>query len=122
MQCVRCGKNFSSHTDGSEVCWDCYMKDYDDYVKQNFSEALLTMQPSNCDLPLPNGFGKQEGWICPVCGRGLAPWVSFCPCQSDMKITYGTSTTTDIDELNELFRLNDQRVDEMVDFLKRYDK
>ena len=21
-----------------------------------------------------------EGWICPVCGRGLAPWVSECPC------------------------------------------
>ena len=21
-----------------------------------------------------------EGWKCPVCGRGLAPWVSECPC------------------------------------------
>lgn len=21
-----------------------------------------------------------EGWICPKCGRGLAPWVSECPC------------------------------------------
>ena len=20
------------------------------------------------------------GWICPKCGRGLAPWVSECPC------------------------------------------
>ena len=21
-----------------------------------------------------------EGWICPKCGRALAPWVSECPC------------------------------------------
>ena len=22
----------------------------------------------------------QEGWICPKCGRALAPWMSECPC------------------------------------------
>lgn len=97
MQCVKCGKNFASHTDGPEICWDCYMKDYDDYVKNNFSEVLQIGSLSNCDMPLPQGFGKQEGWICPVCGRGLAPWVSFCPCQSDLKITYGTSTNETYD-------------------------
>ena len=36
----------------------------------------------NCDMPLPDSFGKQYGWICPVCGKGLAPWVSVCPCSS----------------------------------------
>jgi hypothetical protein len=49
----------------------------------------LVYRPSEWN-PFPQGFGKQEGWICPVCGRGVAPWTSFCPCQSDMKITYGT--------------------------------
>ena len=23
-----------------------------------------------------------EGWICPRCGRGLAPWMSECPCHN----------------------------------------
>ena len=92
MKCTKCGKTFASHTDGSEICWDCYMKDYDDYVKNNFSEALQTGRFSNCDMPLPHGFGKQEGWICPVCGRGVAPWVDYCPCQINRNITWATGT------------------------------
>ena len=27
--------------------------------------------------PTPRG---EVGWICPVCGRGLAPSMSWCPC------------------------------------------
>ena len=75
---------------------------------------------SNCDIPMPQGFGKQEGWICPVCGRGVAPWASSCPCQSDWKITYGTSTGGANTELNKLFELNDARVSEIIEFNKKY--
>lgn len=82
MKCTKCGKTFASHTDGPDICWDCYMKDINSYQATN--------SPSNCDMPLHKGFGKQEGWICPVCGRGVAPFVDVCPCQSDLKITYGT--------------------------------
>ena len=57
----------------------------------------LVYRPQNCDTPLPQDFGKKEGWICPVCGRGVAPWMSFCPCQGDWKITYGTGTGGDVD-------------------------
>ena len=28
----------------------------------------------------PNG-GTLKGWICPVCGRGLSPYTSVCPCK-----------------------------------------
>jgi primosomal protein N' len=84
------------------------MKDINNYQ--------VTNNPSNCDMPLPQGFGKQEGWICPVCGRGVSPWVDFCPCQSDWKITYGTGTATNNEELNRLFELNNKRVDEMIAF------
>ena len=29
----------------------------------------------------------QRGWICPVCGSGLAPWVDKCPCMNVMKLS-----------------------------------
>ena len=67
------------------------------YFKNNMADDKPIGGLSNCDMPLPKGFGKQEGWICPVCGRGVAPWVNMCPCQSDWKITYGTSTGGDVD-------------------------
>lgn len=86
MQCIRCGKEMENTTGGNYHCPSCNMTIND-----------LVYRPSNCDMPLPQGFGKQEGWICPVCGRGLAPWTSFCPCQSDWKITYGTGTAGDVD-------------------------
>ena len=24
---------------------------------------------------------KMVGWICPICGRGLSPFTSVCPCK-----------------------------------------
>jgi len=60
------------------------------YFKNNMADDKSIGGLSNCDMPMPQGFGKQEGWICPVCGRGVAPWVDACPCKSNWKITYGT--------------------------------
>lgn len=76
--CIKCGKYFSMMTRQTDYCPTC--------------EASNITNVSNCDMPMPQGFGKQEGWICPVCGRGVAPWVDFCPCTNTGKITYGTST------------------------------
>ena len=87
MKCIKCGKNFASHTDGPEMSWNCYMKDINNYQVTNNS--------SNCDMPLPQDFGKKEGWICPVCGRGVAPWIDVCPCQNDRNITWATGTGAD---------------------------
>lgn len=77
--CVKCGRYFETSKQ-TDYCSECERS------------KIVTS-----DMPLPQGFGKQEGWICPVCGRGLSPWTSFCPCQSDFKITYGTSTGGDVD-------------------------
>ena len=86
MQCIRCGKEMVSPTGGNYYCPSCNMAVND-----------LVYRPSNCDIPMPQGFGEQKGWICPVCGRGLAPWISFCPCRRDFEITYGTSIGGDVD-------------------------
>ena len=105
MQCIRCGKEMENTTGGNYHCPSCNMAVND-----------LVYRPSEWK-PFPQDFGKQEGWICPVCGRGVAPWVNYCPCQgSELKITYGTGTATNNEELNRLFELNDQRVAEMIEF------
>ena len=36
----------------------------------------------------------EVGWICPVCGRGLAPSTSYCPCNLTRNITYLNGGTT----------------------------
>ena len=86
MKCIRCGAEMNSTTGGNYTCPKCGLEVND-----------LVYRPQNCDMPLPQDCGKKEGWICPVCGRGVAPWMSFCPCQGDWKITYGTGTEGDVD-------------------------
>ena len=65
-----------------------------EYAMKDINNYQVTNNPPNCDMPLTHGFGKQEGWICPVCGRGVAPWVDYCPCQIDKNITWATGTDT----------------------------
>lgn len=84
MRCNVCGKEMKNTLGGNYHCENC-----------GHAVNDLVNRHSNCDIPMSPGFGKQEGWICPVCGRGVAPWMSFCPCQSDLKSTYGTGTGTD---------------------------
>lgn len=112
MICMRCGKEMANTTGGNHNCPHC-----------GFSVNDLVYRSNACDMPVPQGFGSQ-GWTCPVCGRGLAPWISMCPCMSkNLEITYGTTTTVSDDaekELNRLFALNDERVAEMIRFKEEW--
>lgn len=39
----------------------------------------------------------ERGWICPICGRALAPWMSECPCYKQANTdstTYPNTGTT----------------------------
>ena len=51
-----------------------------------------TPRPNIMDHIAP--FHGEVGWICPICGRGLAPSTSYCPCNVTRNVTYlngGTS-------------------------------
>lgn len=96
MRCSRCGKEMVSTTGGNYYCHSCSMAIND-----------LVDRASNCDMPMPQGFDEQKGWICPVCGRGLAPWVDYCPCHEVE--TYAMSTEAVYKELKGLFELNDKK-------------
>ena len=37
---------------------------------------------------------KQYGWVCPLCGRANAPWVSQCPCKPLKNLTWSSSEWT----------------------------
>ena len=81
MNCIKCGVEMKSTTGGNYTCPKCDMEVND-----------LVYRPQNCDIPLPQDFDKQRGWICPVCGKGVAPWISECPCKNDTDVTNITTT------------------------------
>lgn len=39
---------------------------------------LGTNYPNYPNYPFDDKQPKQMGWVCPVCGRALAPWMSIC--------------------------------------------
>ena len=92
MNCMRCGAEMNSTTNGNYACPKCGIVVND-----------LEYRPQNCDTSLPQDFDKKEGWICPVCGRGIAPWVDYCPCQINRNITWiATTVQTDYKAQNKI--------------------
>ena len=88
MNCMRCGAEMKSTTGGNFTCPKC-----------NFGINDLVYRPQNCDMPLPDGFNMQYGWICPKCGKVLAPWMNECDCykkKSSSVTTLNDLTATNI--------------------------
>ena len=101
MNCLQCGSEMRNTTGGNYYCTKCGAAVND-----------LMYRPSNCDMPLPQGFGEQKGWICPACGRGVAPWVDVCPCQKDAGVINVTTTTDTVDLSKYYTLINDGTVPE----------
>ena len=41
-----------------------------------------------------SGYGTREGWLCPACKRGNAPWLPQCDCFREDKPKQQDGTTT----------------------------
>ena len=98
MNCIQCKAEMINTVGGNYFCPKCGAGIND-----------LVYRPSNCDPPMPQGFGEQKGWICPVCGRGLAPWTSSCPCVSTRGIVYNT-------------KLDEEEIRSIQDYYDKYIK
>lgn len=88
-------KNDTCETDDARIrnCWS--------EVEEALSSVGIVVEPSgenstgvkmidkdgqSVTLPLNyNIFPTREGWVCPVCGRGVAPDMTYCPCQCEEK-------------------------------------
>ena len=55
----------------------------DGYATENYLKRLEEKQSTEGSILQPDtaGYPKMTGWICPVCGRGLSPYTSVCPCK-----------------------------------------
>lgn len=49
------------------------MRIMDGYQTEKYVESLMSTEKTNPP--------KMVGWICPVCGRGLSPFTTMCPCK-----------------------------------------
>jgi len=52
--------------------------------KQCYMEQELCV----CDKPRYNGPRYGVGWVCPKCGRALAPWAYSCNCNVRYEVTH----------------------------------
>ena len=71
MKCNRCGLDMMSKTGENYYCPKC-----------GFTVNDLVYRFQSCDMPLPEIFGVQYGWICPRCGKVYSPSVNSCGCNS----------------------------------------
>lgn len=42
--------------------------------------SLTDAELCNCPLEPEQKPAYAQGWVCPRCGRGNAPWLGTCPC------------------------------------------
>lgn len=83
MKCNVCGADMISTTGGNYHCPKC-----------GFAVNDLVYRLQSCDMPLPQSFGVQYGWICPRCGKVNSPDTRSCDCSGDATVyAYGGTVT-----------------------------
>lgn len=71
----------SSYIDKLDVIFEKQKKENKMYNEQNIGTTQTgTTQTSETESVTINP-PKIVGWICPICGRGLSPYTTACPCK-----------------------------------------
>jgi hypothetical protein len=56
-----------------------------------WNSKTTSVTPELCDCITENK-PYNHGWTCPICGCGLSPYTSICPCNQKWEITYKIKT------------------------------
>lgn len=83
MKCMSCCTEMNSTTGGNYTCPKC---------GQGVNDGVYRPPTNNIYGEPYLGWG-QMGWICPKCGKVLAPWKAECDCHERNTVTTDKSNT-----------------------------
>lgn len=101
MKCLHCGIEMINTVGGCYHCPTCGFG-VDDCVLRIKETTSTADAPTPSVEPLYSG---ATGWICPRCGRGVAPWAESCSCHIDTGVT---NTVTKTPSLNDYIDITDK--------------
>lgn len=67
------------------------MNTFDPYRCPDCGQSTYSPRMHKCPVK-PSEPRRPEGWLCPACGKGNAPWVSQCRCEGGGKASKADET------------------------------
>lgn len=92
MKCNKCGKEMEYANGQICLCLHC-----GNFIWWSDSSSTQQTQFNETQNPKP------IGWICPICGRGVSPFESSCPCY--IKPINVVSTTDTVPKLSDYSKI-----------------
>lgn len=93
IYCPKCGKLMKRNTDmiltslPPQYQYEC---DNCGYILYSSSAEDITITTNVDKNPFP--FGSYQGWICPICGTPISPYIDYCPiCAKKQSTTLGSA-------------------------------
>lgn len=78
MRCIVCGCEMTHSFGGNYYCENCGHAVHDLVNRQQWGSFTMPKEHLGKEKVMFNG---KEGWVCPICGRGISPYESVCPCK-----------------------------------------